>query len=79
MNLRFLKNEGSNRSKNNKKRGQLDRKSRGQLVYKMLQNGQMTDFGDKYTTFCQITMGLNAIGTNHFFLQKERSVRSSWA
>ncbi len=42
----FCKNEGSKRSKNCKKGGQQDRKSR-ENWYKMLQNGQMTDFFEK--------------------------------
>ncbi len=41
--LRFNKNEGSKRSKNNEKRGQQDQKSRRKLL-KMFQNGQLTDF-----------------------------------
>ncbi len=41
--IRFCKNEGSKRSKNCKKEGQQDRKSRRKLV-QILQNGQMTDF-----------------------------------
>ncbi len=44
--LKFWKNKGSKRSKNHKKGGQQDRKSRKNL-YKMLENGQMTDFAEK--------------------------------
>ncbi len=47
LDLRFCKNEGSQRSKNNEKLGQQDKKNQGENCYKMLQNIQMTDLGEK--------------------------------
>ncbi len=41
--LRFWKNKGSKRSKDNRKGGQHDQKSKNNW-YKILENGQMTYF-----------------------------------
>ncbi len=46
MNLCFCKNGVSKRYKNNEKVGQMD-KNLGQNLYKLLQNCQMTGFGEE--------------------------------
>ncbi len=41
-------------STNNKKRKQINKKNQGEHWYKVLQNYQMTDFGEKWTILYQI-------------------------
>ncbi len=48
--LRFWKNKGSKRFKNNKKGVQQEPKSRTKLI-KMLENGQMTNFAEIFDQF----------------------------
>ncbi len=70
--LRFCKNEGSKRS-NNSEKVVNKIENQGEHWYKLLPKCQMTDFCEKVNQFSvKLSLELNVIETNRFFLQKER-------